>query len=89
MSQIRITPEELTTLAHSLNDNAREVRDLASIIKNNIERRTDGWEGKAKERYIRDFEQIYPTLSSKLPELLEALAKDLNQTVGAFKEADH
>ena len=88
MSQIRITPEELRALANTLNGNARDVRNLASTIKNNVEGRTAGWEGKSKTRYINDFTQLYPTLSQKLPALLEALAKDLNQTAQNFEDVD-
>lgn len=88
MSQIRITPEELRSLASTLTSNATEVRGLAATIKSNVVSRTEGWEGKSKNRYISDFNEIYPTLSTKLPSLLEALAKDLNETAQRFVDVD-
>ncbi len=88
MGQIRITPEELRSLASALMSNATEVKGLAATIKSNVVSKTEGWEGKSKNRYISDFNEIYPTLSTKLPALLEALAKDLNQTAQRFIDVD-
>ena len=88
MGQIKITPQELRDLASALTRNASEVSQLASTLKNNVNNRTANWEGKSKTRYINDFNAIYPTLATKLPQLLEAMAKDLRDTATRFEQFD-
>lgn len=85
---IAITPQELRELAASLNRNAGEVRTLATTLNQNVVSKTEGWTGLSKDSYIRDFNEIYPTISQKLPALLEAMAKDVLTTANKFEELD-
>ena len=85
---ITLTPSELRDLASKLNSNAGEVRTLATTINSNVVSKTEGWTGQSKDQYISDFNDIYPTLSTKLPALLEELAKALNTTANEFEDLD-
>ena len=88
MGQIRVNYEELYDLARALKQNGDDLFDLASKIKNNVTAKTAGWEGESKQRYIDDFDALYPTLSQKLPELLKRMATVAKKKADAFREAD-
>ena len=88
MASIRLSPDELDSYASKLRSNASEAINLASAISNNINGCADGWEGNKRDQFVAQFEEIKPTLTDKLPRLIEDMAKALNDIANNFRAAD-
>lgn len=85
---IKLTPEELRTIASALVQNAQTSSMLADTIKNNVDEALGGWEGEAKAKYGEVFMEIYPTLKTQLPQLITDLANNLKHNADVFEETD-
>ena len=88
MANIRLSPDELDSYAGKLRQNASEAVNLASSIGGNINACADGWEGNKRDQFVSQFEEIKPTLTDKLPRLIEEMAKALNDIANNFRAAD-
>lgn len=85
---IKMEPGELQDLAAKLRSNAEEAISLASTIGSNIATGTAAWEGEAASDYAASFEEIKPTLTEKLPTLIQEMAERLDKTAQKFIEMD-
>ena len=85
---IKLSPDQLQDLATRL-DRAKEASlELAAEVKGLINEATGNWEGKAKERYLRDYEEIEPALKEKLPSTLETLSTNMKTMAKEFANLD-
>ena len=85
---IALSPDELRDLASQLKQNAADVIALANTISSNIDTGTSAWEGEAKKKYVSDFEEMKPTLTTKLPDLIDQMAASLENTATQFEDMD-
>jgi len=85
---IRMSPDELEGLAGKLASAAADSQNLASTVEGLINNAASNWEGAAKERYIRDFEEIKPVLQQKLPETLQTLSDNMKTMAREFRDLD-
>lgn len=85
---IRVTPEELDSMASKLEGLAGQATSLAASVKAAIDAGTGAWEGNAQREYVASYKEIEPTLKQKLPELLSGMAKNARSRANAYREAD-
>ena len=85
---IKITPAELRELASKLDSNANETATLAATITAGFETGTANFEGNTANRYAAAFQEMIPTMSTKLPALLTEFASELRKTADAFEQLD-
>ena len=85
---IRVTPDQLESMASKLEGLAGQASSLASAVNAAISAGTDAWEGDAQRDYVARFKEIEPTLKQKLPELLSNMASNARKRANAYREAD-
>lgn len=85
---IKVTPEELEAMAGKLKGFAGESTSLASKINSAVTAALDAWEGNAQKNYADRFAEIYPILSTQLPQLINDMAADAEQRAARYREAD-
>lgn len=85
---IKMSPDELRSYAQKLLRNSQEAIALAKTIDSNIKAAAANWEGKAQERYVKDFEQIKPTLDKTIPEQLQIMADNLKTMANEVEALD-
>lgn len=88
MSNIKVTPDELDSMAKKLNNLAKQATSLAKSVKSAIDAGTGAWEGDAQREYVSRYKEIEPTLKKTLPELLDNMAKSAQKRAAAYREAD-
>ncbi len=85
---IRVTPDELEAMAGKLKGFAGESTSLASNINNAVTAALSAWEGNAQKNYADRFAEIYPIISTQLPQLINDMAADAEQRAARYREAD-
>lgn len=85
---IKVTPEELEAMAGKLKGYAGESISLASNINSAVTAALSAWEGNAQKNYADRFAQIYPILSTQLPQLINDMASDAVQRAARYRDAD-
>ncbi len=85
---IKVTPEELEAMAGKLKGFAGESTSLASNINSAVTAALSAWEGNAQKNYAERFAEIYPILSTQLPQLINDMAADAEQRAARYREAD-
>lgn len=85
---IRVTPEELEAMASKLEMQAQQAISLANSINSTITSGTGAWEGAAQKDFLQRFNEIKPTLTQKLPELIDAMAKSARARAKGYRDAD-
>ncbi len=88
MSNIKVTPDELDSMAKKLNSLAKQATSLAKSVKSAIDAGTGAWEGDAQREYVARYKEIEPTLKKTLPELLNSMAQNAHKRADAYREAD-
>ena len=85
---IKVTPEELEAMAGKLKGFAGESTSLASNINSAVTAALSAWEGNAQKNYADRFAEIYPIISTQLPQLINDMAADAEQRAARYREAD-
>ena len=85
---IKVTPEELEAMAGKLKGFAGESTSLASNINSAVTAALNAWEGNAQKNYADRFAEIYPIISTQLPQLINDMAADAEQRAARYREAD-
>lgn len=85
---IKMSPDELEGLAGKLANASADSQNLASQVESLINNAVSNWEGSARDRYLRDFEEIKPVLAQKLPETLQGLSDNMKTMAREFRELD-
>lgn len=86
---IKLSPDELESLAGKLSVASADSQSLASQVESLINTAVSNWEGAARERYLRDFEEIKPVLATKLPDTLQTLSDNMKTMASKFREVDN
>lgn len=86
---IRVTPEALEAMATKLEQQAQQAIALATAINNAINSGTAGWEGSAQKDYMLRFNEIKPTLTKDLPELITSMATSARKRAKAYRDVDN
>ena len=87
MSQIRFNPEGLSAASTNLKNYAGELEGLIGKMQNVVSGLPDCWEGAASTAYVQQFTDLKPGLD-KTKELIETIAKQIDQTLRAAQERD-
>lgn len=85
---IRIDPIELREAASYIGDRQTEVENAVSQLKQKIDEVGPQMEGEAITAFLEGFEEIYPTLSQKFPEVMTGIITQLNTIAQIMEEAD-
>lgn len=85
---IRVTPEELEAMAAKLEQQVQQAVALANAINSAIASGTGAWEGDAQKAYMQRFNEIKPTLTRDLPELITNMATSARKRAEAYRAAD-
>ncbi len=85
---IKMSPDELEGLASKLASASSDSQSLASQVEGLINTAVGNWEGAAREKYLRDFEEIKPVLAQKLPETLMTLSTNMKTMAKEFRDLD-
>jgi WXG100 family type VII secretion target len=89
MGQIRITPQELRDAAKYLLGCLDIINGEIKEVKNQVDDVVLNWEGSAQKTFIKTFENdLYPILSTTVPQVVEALAEELNGAADALETVD-
>ena len=85
---IKVTPEELKSMAQKLNGYASETTALAGKIKAAVSQALSTWEGKSQKDYEARFKEIDPIISKTLPDLIASMAAEAERKAEKFLQAD-
>lgn len=85
---IRVNPDDLDKMAANLDQQGQLAMSLATAISNAIQMGTAAWEGASQADFVAKYEQIKPTLTRDLPELIAAMAKAARKRANDFRAAD-
>ena len=85
---IKVTPEELEAMAGQLKGFAGESTALAGKINSAVTAALNAWEGNAQKNYAERFAEIYPIISTNLPQLINDMALDAEQRAARYRDAD-
>ncbi len=87
MSQIRLNAEGLSQASASLRSQGNNLESLIAQMQNVINSLPDSWEGAAANAYVEQFAGLKPGLD-KTRELVETIARQIEQTLAAAQELD-
>ena len=87
MSQIRLNAEGLSQAATSLRNQGNDLESLIGQMQGVINSLPDSWEGAAANAYVEQFAGLKPGLD-QTRELVETIAKQIEQTLAAAQELD-
>ena len=87
MSQIRLNAEGLSQAATSLRNQGNDLEGLIGQMQSVINSLPDSWEGAAANAYVEQFAGLKPGLD-QTRELVETIAKQIEQTLAAAQELD-
>lgn len=85
---IRVNPDDLEKMAANLDQQCQLALSLATSISNAIKMGTAAWEGASQADFVAKYEQIKPTLTRDLPDLITAMAKAARKRASDFRAAD-
>ena len=85
---IRVDLDQLQKMADELKALKDQTETLAAGIKKTVESGTAGWEGASQQEFWDRYTLIEPTLIKDLPDLIEAMSKDVADRVARFGAAD-
>ncbi len=87
MPQIRLNAEGLSQASASLRNQGNNLESLIAQMQNVINSLPDSWEGAAANAYVEQFAGLKPGLD-KTRELVETIARQIEQTLAAAQELD-
>ena len=85
---IKVSPEELESLASRLQGYSSEITSMASAIANCFTEGTANFEGNTATRFDEHFEKMRPIIAHDLPDLLSEFAEEPVKTANRFRELD-
>jgi|LSQX01.2.fsa_nt_gb WXG100 family type VII secretion target len=89
MATIRITPQELREAATFITGKLSEINTDVGDIKSRIDAVADEWEGAAQSAFVSTFnDDMYPLMSSTLPQVIEGICGMLTSAADALETAD-
>lgn len=85
---IRVTPEELDSMASQLSSLASEASALAKSVESAINAGAANWEGNAAAKYQQEYAKLKPVLATQLPQLLTDFSTEAKSRAEAYRSAD-
>ena len=86
-NRILITPDEHDEAAAYLRERMTNINEEVRLLQTKVEGLQ--WEGNAKEAFTTQFNsEIVPVLTKNLPDLVEGVAKNLNEIARIMRETD-
>jgi WXG100 family type VII secretion target len=82
--QIRVTPEQLASVASQLNGGASSIDGILSQLAGNVAPLGSDWAGVAQGRFLQLWEQ-WQTSSKQLHQALAEIAVLMQRAAGAYK----
>lgn len=87
MAQIRVTPEQLVSVAGQLNAGAGSIESTLSQLAGNVAPLGDEWAGAASARFQQLWQQWH-TSSRQLQQALTEMSGLMQRAAGAFEAND-
>lgn len=86
---IRITPEDLRDASVYLQERLDAMTTEATSLKAKLDEIGANWEGAARTTFFDVFDtDMWPVLSTNLPDLITGIMAQLNGTAQAMEDAD-
>ena len=85
---IRVTPEELRALAKDFDTSASDIVSFAQTLSNKFSAGTANFEGNTAARFAQAFNDLIPSMNTKLPQLFADMASELRKTADNFEALD-
>ncbi len=85
--QIRVTPEELFTMAKEYSSESGRVNEQISRLDGMINHLNGVWEGASSEAFAGQYEELKPSFN-KMAQLLEDVSAQLAQTGKVLEDTD-
>lgn len=86
---IKITPQELRDGASFLGEKLSAMSSEATALKGRLDTIASNWEGASQSAFMAGFnEDMWPVLNVKLPELINAIQKQLTETARVLEDTD-
>jgi WXG100 family type VII secretion target len=82
--QIRVTPEQLASVASQLNGGASSIDGILSQLAGNVAPLGSDWAGVAQDRFLQLWEQ-WQTSSKQLHQALAEIAVLMQRAAGAYE----
>jgi WXG100 family type VII secretion target len=82
--QIRVTPEQLASVASQLNGGASSIDGILSQLAGNVAPLGSDWAGPAQGRFLQLWEQ-WQTSSKRLHQALAEIAVLMQRAAGAYE----
>jgi WXG100 family type VII secretion target len=88
MAEIRVSPEQLRSVATQLDGYRQEVDGVLGNAINTVHGLEGEWLGMAQIDYAQVFDSEVPVMRARAAEILESLATALRRVAGTFEEVD-
>ncbi len=85
--QIRITPEEMETVAAKFGTGASQVEDIRRNLETTMNGLINNWEGATQKSYVSEFETRKKNMQ-EFVELLNVIERELKVIAQNFRNAD-
>lgn len=85
--QIRVTPQELYTMAQQYSAESGQVNDQIVRLNQMITYLNGVWEGASSQAFAAQYEELKPSFS-KMAELLEDISLQLSKTGEVLEQTD-
>ena len=85
---IKMSPDELRACVQKLNSLCLSAQNLARDIDREINAAANNWEGQSRDRYLKDWEHLKPTMNEKIPEQLDTMARNLKTMADEMEALD-
>lgn len=86
--QIRITPEQMESVAKEFKSNADQSSQIVSRLNTTMDNLMQNWEGVTQKAYYSEF-QNQKVVMNKFIELLNIINDDLTKIAAGFRMADN
>lgn len=88
MPEIRISPEQLRSVATQLDSQRQEVDSLLASATTTVHNLQGEWKGMAQIDYTQIFDDEVPVMRARVGEILNGLASELRRIAQTFEEVD-
>ncbi|MGD1996350.1 MAG: WXG100 family type VII secretion target [Anaerolineae bacterium] len=88
MAEIRVSPEQLRSVATQLDTHREEVDGVLTNAINTIHTLEGEWVGMAQIDYTQIFDNEVPVMRTRVAEILENLSRELRRIAQTFEEVD-
>jgi WXG100 family type VII secretion target len=87
VAQIRVTPEEIRTIAGTFKQKSGDSQAMIQELTSVINRLDQSWDGLSNQKFMQDFQHWQSTMTQFVT-VLDDINKQLVAVAGRFEQAD-